>query len=85
MFILSTLSGLSFYHRRLNADILDCHARYLALPTLNWLQYTVEVFSLYMAVRTALRRLHDVRREIEVCPINLVFLLFLISDIMIKA
>jgi hypothetical protein len=51
----------------LNADVLDCHARYLALPTLGWLQYTAEVFNLHMAVRATLKRLHDVQRETEVC------------------
>jgi hypothetical protein len=52
----------------LDADILDCHARYLALPTLGWPQYTAEVFNLHLAVRETLKRLHEVKREIEVCP-----------------
>jgi hypothetical protein len=51
----------------LNADILKCHARYLALPTLGWLQYTVQLFSLFIAIRATLKRLHEVQREIEVC------------------
>ena len=50
----------------LNADVLDCQARYLALPTLGWLQYIDEVFDLYTVVRATLKRLHDVQREIEV-------------------
>jgi hypothetical protein len=57
---------LILIHSRLNADILDCQARYLALPTLGWLQYTTEVFNLHMAVRATLKRLHEVRRQIEV-------------------
>jgi hypothetical protein len=52
---------------RLDDDIRDCHNRYLALSTLGWLQYSAEVFSLRMAVRALLKRLDEVRKDIEVC------------------
>jgi hypothetical protein len=48
-------------------SIRGCYNRYLALPTLGWLQYTAEVCNLHMAVRALLKRLDDVRKEIEVC------------------
>jgi hypothetical protein len=51
---------------RLDDDIRDCHNRYLALSALGWLQYTTEVYNLYMAVRALLKRLDEVRRDIEV-------------------
>jgi hypothetical protein len=54
-------------HSSLNSDILDCYARYLALPTLGWLQYTAEFFTLHMVVRATLKRLYEAQREIKVC------------------
>ena len=51
----------------LDDDIRDCHNRYLALPTLGWIQYTAELANLHMAVRALLNRLDEARREIEVC------------------
>jgi hypothetical protein len=75
---LCILDSFSFFSHSnsLNADVFDCHSRYLALPTLGWLEYAVEVFSLYISVYAMLRRLHEVRRElIEVCHLDLVFLL----------
>jgi hypothetical protein len=67
------MSSFLFYVRRLlilfslEDPIRDCHDRYLVLPTLGWLQYGIEVYSLHMAIRTLLKRLDDVRRDIEVC------------------
>jgi hypothetical protein len=70
--LLSTNSHLILHS--LNADVFNCHSRYLALPTRGWIQYAVEGFSLYIAVFAILRRLHEVRREIEVCHPDLVSL-----------
>ena len=68
--------SFSSHSNSLNADVFDCHSRYLALPTLGWLEYAVGVFSLYISVHAMLRRLHEVRRElIEVCHLNSVALL----------
>jgi hypothetical protein len=56
---------------RLDDDIRDCHNRYLALSTLGWLQYSTEVYNLHIVVRALLKRLEEVRREIEVCRLCL--------------
>jgi hypothetical protein len=56
----------------LNADVFDCHSRYLALPTLGYFKYAAEAFSLYIAVHAILRRLHEIQREVEVRRLNFV-------------
>jgi hypothetical protein len=50
----------------LEDPIRECHDRYLALPTLGWLQYGTEVYNLHMAIRALLKRLDEVRKDIEV-------------------
>jgi hypothetical protein len=69
------VSWLPFYARwylilvisSLEDPIRDCYNRYLTLPTLGWLQYTAEVYNLHMTVRGLLKRLDEVRKDIEVC------------------
>jgi hypothetical protein len=58
----------------LTTAVDKCQARHRALLTVQvgWLQYAAEMFSLYIAVRATLRRLHEIRREIEVRRFNLV-------------
>jgi hypothetical protein len=50
----------------LEDPIRNCYDRYLTLPTLGWLQYGPEVYNLHMAIRILLKRLDEVRRDIEV-------------------
>jgi hypothetical protein len=73
---------LNLYTRQLLIIVLSslttvvdkCQARHRALHTLQvgWLQYAIEVFSLYITVRATLRRLNEIRRKIEVRRLNLV-------------
>jgi hypothetical protein len=67
----------------LNADVFDCHSRYLALPTLGYLQYATEAFSLYIAVRVVLRRLHEIQREVEVRRLNFVTRFTLLTSLFV--
>jgi hypothetical protein len=78
----SVTNHLKLYARQLLIIVLSslttavdtCQARHRALLTLHvgWLQFAAEVFSLYIAVHATLRRLHKIRREIEVRHFNLV-------------